>query len=151
MNAPVRISEAEEWLTPDSLREKREFLGDIEDFHLCCAEHRYFLDLGILAGPVAVDNLQWLAERWGLPDLHGQDEIQRIMAHTFRADEPSAQEIPLAPELKFTPGPYRTPQVTVDAFWHVTRLDDPDYLARWLARHPADGSHLFKLWKAKRC
>ena len=52
------------------------------------------------------------------------------------------------------PGPrshYRTPQATVEAFWFVVRLDDPDYLARWLAQHPADGSHLFKLWKAKQC
>jgi hypothetical protein len=150
MNAPVRVAEADR-LTSDSLREKHEFLGDVEDFRLCCAEHRYFLDLGILAGPVAVDNLQWLAERWGLTDLHGQDEIQHIMAHTFRAGEPSAHEIPIVPELKFTPRPYRTPQATTDAFWFVESLDDPDYLARWLTRHPADRTYLFKLWKAKRC
>jgi hypothetical protein len=136
MNAPVRIV-------------ANEIVADIEDFRLCCAEHRYFLDLGILAGPVAVDNLQWLAERWGLTDLHGQDKIQRIMAHTFRAEEPSAHEIPLAPELKFTPRHYRTPQATVDAFFFVTRLDDPDYLARWLDQHPRDEKFLCKLWKAK--
>jgi hypothetical protein len=46
---------------------------------------------------------------------------------------------------------YRTPQSTIDAFWYVVRLDDPDYLARWLADHPRDSSHLLKIWKAKKC
>jgi hypothetical protein len=49
------------------------------------------------------------------------------------------------------PPPYRPPASTVDAFWYVVRQHDADYLARWLARHPADRPHLFKLWKAKRC
>src|SRR5207253_99235 len=33
------------------------------------------------------------------------------------------------------PRSYRTPQATVDAFMFVARLDDQDYLARWLAAH----------------
>ena len=46
---------------------------------------------------------------------------------------------------------YRTPQSTLDAFWLVARNHDADYLAAWLASHPQDRPHLFKLWKAKRC
>jgi hypothetical protein len=46
---------------------------------------------------------------------------------------------------------YRTPQSTIDAFFYVVRLDDPDYLKRWLARHPDDAAHLLKIWKAKQC
>jgi hypothetical protein len=45
--------------------------------------------------------------------------------------------------------PYSTPQVTVAAFIYVVRLDDPDYLARWLDQHPRDEKFLCKLWKAK--
>lgn len=45
--------------------------------------------------------------------------------------------------------PYRTPQATVDAFWYVVSLDDPDYLARWLAEHPDDSTFLVKLWERK--
>ena len=41
------------------------------------------------------------------------------------------------------------PQSTVDAFWYVVRLDDPDYLARWLEQHPLDASALCKLWEGK--
>jgi hypothetical protein len=67
-------------------------LGDIEDFRLGCAEHRFFVELGILALPVAADNLQWLAERWCLVDLYGQDEIQQIMAYAFGADEKTVRK-----------------------------------------------------------
>jgi hypothetical protein len=45
--------------------------------------------------------------------------------------------------------PYRTPQSTIDAFWYVASLDDPDYLTRWLAQHPRDVVALQKLWEAK--
>jgi hypothetical protein len=49
------------------------------------------------------------------------------------------------------PRSYRTPQATVDAFMFVVRLDDQDYLARWLAAHKRDAAHLLKIWKAKQC
>jgi hypothetical protein len=45
--------------------------------------------------------------------------------------------------------PYRTPQATIDAFWYVASLDDPDYLKRWLAGHSRDVAALQKLWEAK--
>jgi hypothetical protein len=47
--------------------------------------------------------------------------------------------------------PYRTPQATIDAFWYVVRLDNPDYLARWLCDHKSDAAHLLKIWKSKQC
>jgi hypothetical protein len=46
---------------------------------------------------------------------------------------------------------YTPPQSTVDAFRYVLSLNDPDYLARWLANHPADAPALYKIWKASRC
>jgi hypothetical protein len=70
MNAPVRIVDAE-------------VLGDIEDFNECCAYQAWFLDLGIIELPVVVDNMQWLADRWGLIEMHGQDAVQQIMAGAF--------------------------------------------------------------------
>jgi hypothetical protein len=45
--------------------------------------------------------------------------------------------------------PYRTPQSTIDAFWYVVRLDNPDYLTRWLEQHPIDAPTLCKLWEGK--
>jgi hypothetical protein len=47
--------------------------------------------------------------------------------------------------------PYRPPEATESAFWFVAGLDDPDYLAAWLARHPADAPHLLQIWKARQC
>src|SRR5882672_11400846 len=34
--------------------------------------------------------------------------------------------------------PYRTPQSTVDAFWHVVREGNTEKLESWLANHPSD-------------
>ena len=48
------------------------------------------------------------------------------------------------------PQPRRTPQATIDAFWYVVRLDDPDRLARWLADHKADAAYLHEVW-GKKC
>jgi hypothetical protein len=45
--------------------------------------------------------------------------------------------------------PYRTPQATMDAFWHVVRIGDPEYLANWLAQHPLDVPHLHEIWGRK--
>jgi hypothetical protein len=40
---------------------------------------------------------------------------------------------------------YRTPQATVDAFWYVVRLDNADYLARWLRSHQGDARALLQI------
>src|SRR5262249_48629562 len=43
----------------------------------------WFRDEGWVSLHTAVDNLQWLAERWHLIDIHGQDAIQAEMAFAF--------------------------------------------------------------------
>jgi hypothetical protein len=80
-----------------------------------------------------------LVERWESADIRDN------WRHT---GEPRPKPVPTFPERT---RPYRTPQATEEAFWYVVRLDDPEYLKRWLADHPADAEHLFKLWKAKQC
>jgi hypothetical protein len=135
MNAPVKTSEA----AP---------LGDLDDFRECCAQQRWFYDLGILPLATAVDNLQWLAERWDLIALHGQDGIQDAMGLVFAIDLAPLPEAQTEPEAAPQRG-YGTPQATVDAFFYVLRLEDPEYLARWLAEHPLDAAHLQKIWERK--
>lgn len=44
---------------------------------------------------------------------------------------------------------YVTPQSTIDAFWFVASLDDPERLKRWLDDHPRDVVALQSLWEAK--
>jgi hypothetical protein len=45
--------------------------------------------------------------------------------------------------------PYRTPKATIDAFFDVVNLDNPDYLKSWLAQHPRDAAALYNLWRAR--
>jgi hypothetical protein len=58
-----------------------------------------------------------------------------------------------APALIVDPQPaprrYRTPQATVDAFWHVVRLADPGRLAAWLDDHPKDEVFLLNFLEKK--
>jgi hypothetical protein len=41
-------------------------------------------------------------------------------------------------------------QSTVDAFWYLVRLNDPDRLKAWLAARPLDAPTLLKLWRARK-
>lgn len=43
------------------------------------------------------------------------------------------------------PEPYRPAQSTVDAFWYVASLADPERLKAWLLDHPKDAPKLLKL------
>ncbi len=52
--------------------------------------------------------------------------------------------------LTFKPRPYRTAESTIDAFWHLVRLNDPDRLKAWLATRPLDAPSLLKLWKPRK-
>jgi hypothetical protein len=52
--------------------------------------------------------------------------------------------------LKFKPRPYRTAESTVDAFWYLVKLNEPDRLKTWLAARPLDAPTLLKLWKARK-
>jgi hypothetical protein len=45
--------------------------------------------------------------------------------------------------------PYRTPQSTIDAFWYVVGLCNPERLTTWLDDHPQDASFLLKLLESK--
>jgi hypothetical protein len=45
--------------------------------------------------------------------------------------------------------PYRTPRATVDAFWFVVSLCNPDRLKAWLSDHPKDAAFLLKLLEGK--
>jgi hypothetical protein len=59
--------------------------------------------------------------------------------HTGEAP-PKASAVPV-PSAR----PYRTPEATISAFKYVVGLGDADYLARWLADHPADAPTLLKI------
>jgi hypothetical protein len=143
-------------------------LGDVEDFTECCQVHAWYYAEGWISLQAAVDNLQRLAARRGLVDEIGQDAVQRLIAYESMPEHASDPEIPTdyaariyaqweADDAKRRPSAapepqkreYRTPQATVDAFWFVARQGDPDYLARWLAQHPADVPHLHKIWGQK--
>lgn len=80
-----------------------------------------------------------IVRQWEMADPHDR------WRHTGEpAPKPST-------EPRRRPEPYRPVESTVQAFWYVARNHDADYLAAWLAKHPADRPHLFRIWKAKRC
>lgn len=70
MNAPVKT--------------ERPVLGDIEDFVECCGYQAWFLSRGWIDLHTAVDNMQRLAELWGLVEDHGQDRVQAALAGALR-------------------------------------------------------------------
>jgi hypothetical protein len=72
MNAPVRT----------------EPLGDICDFIEVCDQQTWFYAEGWVTLQTAVDNLQYLAERWHLVALYGQDAMQTIIAFSAVPEEP---------------------------------------------------------------
>jgi hypothetical protein len=135
---------------------------------------------GVLDLHEAVDECHGYAVLSGVIDRIGQDETQHVMAVAFAAPDllpdieqvnfeigdivrrweladsrdrwkwtgeapPPPDDMPIAPRRS-----YRTPEAVEQEFWHIAS-HEPDRLAAWLADHPADEAHLFKLWKAKRC
>jgi hypothetical protein len=89
-----------------------------------------------------------------LPELERRAELRRredvaaIIARLEAMDDPSQRQ---APQGARKPRLYRPAASTIDAFKYVVGLNDADYLARWLADHPADAPELFKIWKGKQC
>jgi hypothetical protein len=69
-----------------------------------------------------------------------QEEVAAIFARLEAMDDPSKRQLP-----RTKIEPRRPAQSTVAAFWYVVSLDDPDYLAAWLAKHPADAPALLKI------
>lgn len=120
--------------------------GDLQDFQECCAQQRWFCDLGIINLCTAVDNLQWLAERWDLISLHGQDAIQDAMGLAFAIDVDPAMELPPLPDPAVArPQRRRGPaQSTVDAFKYMVSRGDPDALEAWLRDHVDDAPALLE-------
>jgi hypothetical protein len=100
----------------------------------------------------ALDFLPEAAEDPGAADIVRRWELadpRDAWRHTGEAPPlPQVRSGPLQPA-RLQAQPYRTPQSTIDAFWYVTRLDDPEYLKRWLSQHPRDVALLQKLWEAK--
>jgi hypothetical protein len=47
------------------------------------------------------------------------------------------------------PEPYRPAQSTVDAFWYVVSLSDPERFKAWLADRPKDAPFLLQLLETK--
>jgi hypothetical protein len=162
MNALAQLVDAEE-------------IPSLDDFRECCAQQAWFYSDGLVPLQIAADNLQWLAERWDLISLYGQDAIQAEIALAFMPAPPSrpadcAETIarqwesadprdrwrhtgeapPLVPkpEAPAARG-YRPPQATIDAFRYVARLGDADKLAAWLNQHPRDVPHLKKISEAR--
>ncbi|WP_316196854.1 hypothetical protein [Bradyrhizobium sp. SZCCHNS3053] len=120
----------------------------LDDFREYVEIEAFMHDNGWVDWHHAVDTCEWAGELWGLK----VEARQAVMAEVFgRFHEPEMppDDIPLAPEPPRRS--YRTPQSTVDAFWHVVRSETTDSIAEWLARHPRDADHLHKLWKAKAC
>ena len=58
--------------------------------------------------------------------------------------KPKASDIPTD-----EPKPYRTAASTIDAFWYVVGLRDPEPFKAWLADHPQDAPFLLKLLEGK--
>jgi hypothetical protein len=73
-----------------------------------------------------------------------QIEVAAIYARLEAMDDPSKRLSPPA-----EPRPYRTPQATVDAFWFVVGLQDPERFKAWLAARPDDAPFLLKLLEGK--
>ncbi|WP_213775438.1 hypothetical protein [Bradyrhizobium sp. dw_78] len=146
-------------------------LGDLDDFIEVCGLQAELYDRGLIDLHVAVDTLQRLAECWGLPEVHGQDTIQAIIAFAPAPhDEASVNSPPLSDfdrremerriecweaadrnpvPVATEPARYRTPQSVIDAFWCVLRQGDADRLSLWLADHSRDASYLNEIWRAK--
>ncbi|KRR22639.1 hypothetical protein CQ14_31005 [Bradyrhizobium lablabi] len=146
-------------------------IDDLRTFFTGVCENRADLYAdGVLTLHEVVDELQAIATLTGLVDAIGQDEVQEIMvgAPSLVPEVAEACEAEimlraaaLVREWERTDPPPTAPvikrrepkpaQSTIDAFWHVQRLESPDYLARWLENHPADAPALYEIWKASRC
>jgi hypothetical protein len=144
MNAPLQVSET----APH---------GDIADFLECCEQQAWFYDEGWITLQTAVDNLQYLGDRWGLVDEIGQDAVQGHMAYTFAVIRETVQPLsydyaaqilksweasyieppPMRPERRRDPA-----ESTIAAFKYVLSLGDAEYLAKWLRDHSDDAAAL---------
>lgn len=86
-----------------------------------------------------------------LPELERRAELIRlievaeIFARLEAMDNPSKRQ----PPPRAQPRPHRTPQATIDAFWYLVTLKEPEKLAAWLRDRERDAPFLLKLLEAK--
>jgi hypothetical protein len=119
----------------------------IEVFRERCDARALLFVHGEMSLHDVVDELQAAAERTGLIDRIGQDQVQAIMGAAFAVvSVPPASEV-LEPEGSETT--FRTPKATVDAFWTVVRCNNAARLKAWLRQHPADAPTLLKSLEGK--
>jgi hypothetical protein len=52
--------------------------------------------------------------------------------------------------LVFKPRPYQTAQSTIDAFWYMVQLNEPDRLKAWLEARPLDAPTLLKIYEERK-
>jgi hypothetical protein len=52
--------------------------------------------------------------------------------------------------LIFKPRPYQTPQSTIDAFWYLVQINEPDRLRGWLEVRPMDAPTLLKIYDERK-
>jgi hypothetical protein len=85
-----------------------------------------------------------IVQRWELADPRD------AWRHTGEPPPPAVvRNSDIGAKPKRAARPYRTPQSTIDDFWHAVRIGDSEYLAKWLAQHPLDAPHLHKIWGQK--
>jgi hypothetical protein len=78
-------------------------------------------------------------------ELRRQEEVAAIIAR-WEAQDALAPCEPLPPR---EPEPYRPAQSTVDAFWFVVGLRDPQRFKAWLADRPKDTPFLLQILESK--
>jgi hypothetical protein len=78
-------------------------------------------------------------------ELRRQEDVAEIMARWEARDALATCE-PLPPR---EPEPYCPAASTVDAFWYVVGLRDPEWFKAWLAERPKDAPLLLKLLEPK--
>jgi hypothetical protein len=76
-------------------------------------------------------------------ELRRQEEVATILARMDAMNGPYECPSPRKP------APYRPAQSTIDAFWYVVSLRDPERFKAWLADRPQDMPFLLELLETK--
>jgi hypothetical protein len=84
-----------------------------------------------------------------LPELERRAELIRLVEVAAIMARMEAADVPCKPLPPTSLRPYRTPQATIDAFWYVVGLRDPERLKAWLRERPNDAPTLLKLLECK--
>jgi hypothetical protein len=79
-------------------------------------------------------------DRLALLGVWEDDMAAEIVVRGWEAADEKRQETAVK-----RPKEYRPAQSTIDAFWHLLGLKEPDRLAAWLDDHPREKSYLLKL------